>query len=201
MASRSPVDDVIEREVVLPHPIERVWAALTDPVELAQWFGDGAVVDLRPGGAVLFTWGDDRSAGVVEVVDEPHRFSFWWTAGLGDTLTEANRTLVEFTLEEVDLADTDVADASDLRGVGGSTGTEADVAPQRAGATRLRVEERGFARLADGAERHADNTEGWRHELTELAAHLDAASADARHRDVANRDAAAHDARDPDAGR
>jgi uncharacterized protein YndB with AHSA1/START domain len=180
MASRSPVDDVTEREVVLPHPIERVWAALTDPVELVQWFGDGAVVDLRPGGAVLFAWGDDRSAGVVEVVDEPHRFSFWWTAGLGDTLTEANRTLVEFTLEEVELA-------------------EADVAPQRAGATRLRVVERGFAALADGAERHADNTEGWRHELAELAAHLDAASTDARHRDAADRDAA-HDSRDRDAG-
>lgn len=162
MVSRPPVDDVIEREVVLAHPIERVWAALTDPVELSQWFGDGAVLDLRPGGAVLFTWGDDRSAGLVEVVDEPHRFSFWWTAGLGDTLSEANRTLVEFTLEAVDGA---TAPA-------GAAGGAAEL--QRATATRLRVVERGFAALADGPARHADNTEGWRHELTELAAHLDA---------------------------
>lgn len=169
MASRSHVDDVIEREVVLPHPIERVWAALTDPVELAQWFGDGAVVDLRPGGAVLFAWGDDRSAGVVEVVDEPHRFSFWWTAGLGDTLTEANRTLVEFTLDPVHAAVGPEAMDSHGRGAPDASGSAA---------TRLRVVERGFAALADGPERHADNTEGWRHELAELAAHLDATGGD-----------------------
>ncbi|MPY93792.1 MAG: ATPase [Acidimicrobiia bacterium] len=139
----TPVPDTIERVLVLPHAVERVWAAITDPHELAGWFGDTAEVDLRPGGAALFTWGGrDRSAAVVEVVDPPRRFAFWWTAGVGEAVGPENRTLVEFTLEPVD------------------------------GGTRLRLVESGFAALAHGLDQHRDNTEGWATELGHLEAYL-----------------------------
>jgi uncharacterized protein YndB with AHSA1/START domain len=139
------VPDTIEREMVLAHPVERVWRAITDPTELASWFGDSARLDLRPGGDGMFTWSDDMSAAVVEVVEPPRRFAFWWTAGIGDTVTPENRTLVDFTLDAVD------------------------------GGTRLRLVESGFAALANGAEQRDGNVEGWTIELGDLAAHLDAA--------------------------
>ena len=55
------VPDSIEREVILPVPPARVWAALTRPDQLSAWFGTQATIDLRPGGEVIFTW--DGSTG------------------------------------------------------------------------------------------------------------------------------------------
>ena len=43
--------DSIEREITVAGPIDRVWQALTDADELAQWFGDSAELQLVPGGA------------------------------------------------------------------------------------------------------------------------------------------------------
>jgi uncharacterized protein YndB with AHSA1/START domain len=39
----------------LPHGVERVWLALTEPAELAGWLAE-ADLDLRPGGAVQLRW-------------------------------------------------------------------------------------------------------------------------------------------------
>lgn len=141
----TPIPDTIERELVLPHSVERVWAALTEPDQIARWFGDTAELDLVPGGAGLFTWGDtDRSAVVVETVEPPRRFAFWWNSGSGDRVEPGNRTLVDFTLE-----------------------------PDGDG-TRLRLLESGFASLDDPARQHAANSDGWTVELAELEAYLGA---------------------------
>jgi uncharacterized protein YndB with AHSA1/START domain len=44
--------------------------ALTDPSELEQWFVNKAEVDLRPGGALKFTWREHEVAeGVFLLVD------------------------------------------------------------------------------------------------------------------------------------
>ena len=140
--------DRIERTVELAHPPERVWAALTTAEGLGAWFGDEAVIDLRPGGAASMRWsGEGYTARMrVERVEEPVVFGFTWQIfGLpGD---DPRRTYVEFTLE-------------------------------RAGAgTRLTVTESGFAQLPDDRYREAydGNTDGWAKELGELAAYLDAA--------------------------
>jgi uncharacterized protein YndB with AHSA1/START domain len=42
-------------ERVLSHPVERVWAALTQPGELGGWWGD-AELDLREGGEFVMRW-------------------------------------------------------------------------------------------------------------------------------------------------
>jgi uncharacterized protein YndB with AHSA1/START domain len=140
----SRIADTIEREVVLAHPIERVWEVLTEPAHLAQWFGDSATIDLRPGGAALFTWGDDRSAAIVDVVEPPRRFAFWWTSGTGDRVTVDNRTYVEFTL-------TPTGDGRH---------------------TRLQLIESGFTALAHGDKQRVENTRGWTIELADLQAYL-----------------------------
>ena len=91
------MDKVVRREVVLPAPRDEVWEALTDPGRLAEWFANEVELDPRPGGEGVFRWpdGEERRA-VVEVVEEPHRFSFDWSSD-----DDADCTSVNFTLEEV----------------------------------------------------------------------------------------------------
>ena len=37
-----------------PHPIDKVWRAVTTPEHLGQWFPSPVELDLRPGGAMRF---------------------------------------------------------------------------------------------------------------------------------------------------
>ena len=142
-----PFPDRIERIVELPHPPSMVWAALTTAEGLAAWFGNQAGIDLRPGGPAWMKWTDGAAADMrVERVEEPAVFGFTWRIyGLPED--DPRRTYVEFTLEPTD------------------TGT------------RLTVVESGFAQLPEDSYRKAydGNSQGWKSELGELAAYLDAA--------------------------
>ena len=82
----------VRREVVLPAGREEVWAALTEPERLAEWFANEVELDARPGGAGLFRWsdGDERHA-VVELVEPEERLELAWD----------DDAHVEFTLEDV----------------------------------------------------------------------------------------------------
>ncbi|MFJ9212013.1 SRPBCC family protein [Streptomyces sp. NPDC102264] len=65
----------------LPHPPERVWAAITEPAALAQWFPSEVTVDLTPGGAMGFHFpgvSGPGMTGTVTDVDEPRLFAFTW---------------------------------------------------------------------------------------------------------------------------
>ncbi len=68
---------VFERH--LPHPVQAVWPAVTEPARLAQWFPCEVEVDLRAGGAMSFRFPDGSELGghVVEL-DPPHRLAFRW---------------------------------------------------------------------------------------------------------------------------
>lgn len=70
----------VERDY--PHPIEKVWRAVTAPEHLGQWFPSPVEVDLRPGGEMRFgaSGGGPGAAGVVEAVDPPRRLAFTWGA-------------------------------------------------------------------------------------------------------------------------
>jgi len=139
--------DRIERTVELAHPPGAVWTALTTAAGLGTWFGNEAVIDLRPGGAARMRWSHGYAVDMrVERVEEPVVFGFTWQIyGLPED--DPRRTYVEFTLE-----------------------------PAGAG-TRLTVVETGFAQLPEDVYRKAfdGNTQGWASELAELAAYLDAA--------------------------
>ena len=142
-----PVDvpDTIEREVILPVPPARVWAALTQADQLGAWFGTQARIDLRPGGEVVFTWDGSTgprgtSRGVIETVEPPTRLVFRWQSVADDVPL----TRVEFTLE-----------------------------PHAQG-TRLFVVESGFASLPPELRTRESHVEGWQRELGELAQYLTA---------------------------
>jgi uncharacterized protein YndB with AHSA1/START domain len=135
--------DRIEREIVIGAPPQRVWQVLTQAEHISGWFGDATEIDLRPGGAIVFTWSKYGSHhGVVERVEPPRFFSYRWARPAGEPAAEGNSTLVEFTLS-----------------------------PDGAG-TRLRVVETGFASLAVTEEERGvavkENIEGWIAELGEL---------------------------------
>jgi uncharacterized protein YndB with AHSA1/START domain len=52
---------LIRFERVLRYPVEEVWAALTEPKRLADWwppFATDVTVDLREGGSMKFDWPD-----------------------------------------------------------------------------------------------------------------------------------------------
>jgi uncharacterized protein YndB with AHSA1/START domain len=56
------MNDVIEQEVRIEAPIERVRQVITDPAHVARWFGNSAQLDHRPGGPLRFGWdGTSRS--------------------------------------------------------------------------------------------------------------------------------------------
>ena len=139
--------DRIERTVQIAHPPGKVWAALTTAEGLGGWFGDQAVIDLRPGGLARMSWKHGFTVEMrIERVEEPAVFGYTWQiTGLPED--DPRRTYVEFTLE-----------------------------PAGAG-TRLTVVESGFAQVSEDVHRKAfeGNTEGWASELGELASYLDAA--------------------------
>lgn len=136
--------DRIERTIDIESPRTEVWAALTTDAGLGTWFGNGASVDLRPGGIAHVRWDDGPTADLrIERIDEPVAFGFTWRIdGMPDD--DPRRTYVEFTLAEA------------------------------GGGTRLTVVETGFAQLPDDAYRsgYDSHTEGWGRELGELVDYL-----------------------------
>ncbi len=65
----------IEYVRVYPHPIARVWRAITDPKEFAVWFIRGRL-ELNVGGAYEFETGDDGFKGVVLALEAPRYIRF-----------------------------------------------------------------------------------------------------------------------------
>jgi uncharacterized protein YndB with AHSA1/START domain len=63
-----------------PHPIEKVWRAVTSPDHLSQWFPSPVDIDLRPGGSMTFgTFGGTPPAtGTIEAIEAPRTLSFTW---------------------------------------------------------------------------------------------------------------------------
>ena len=87
----------IEREVLLPVPVEEAWEAVTEPAELEEWLADEVQIDLEEGGAARFRWDDgSERSGTVELVAEPVRLVFRWED------PETGASFVELTLIPVD---------------------------------------------------------------------------------------------------
>jgi uncharacterized protein YndB with AHSA1/START domain len=85
--------DSIEREIVIAAPPERVYAIVSEPEHIAQWFGDAGAE--RHGDVITVRWASDSSAELrVVKEDPPHAFSYRW-----DSTVRVGDTLVEFTFE------------------------------------------------------------------------------------------------------
>ena len=123
--------DAIERTLELRASPERVWRALTDPVELGRWFGNEAQLDLRPGGEGWFGWErHGKFAARVEEADAPNRLSWRWARDRDTPVDSGASTLVEWRLER-----------------------------RPDGGTRLHLRESGFERAEDRAENEEGWTE------------------------------------------
>ena len=79
-------DRRVEHEAVYPHPPERVWRALVDPSELAQWL---MPTDFAPevGRSFELETGDEIGIirGEVVEIDEPRLLRCRWSGVFGDT--------------------------------------------------------------------------------------------------------------------
>ena len=69
-------------ERVLPGPVERVWAHLTDCSSLPGWYSDDSAIEPREGGAVRLMGGHVR--GVVTQWTPHRKFAHTWNVFDGD---------------------------------------------------------------------------------------------------------------------
>ena len=144
-----PIPNTITRTLDLPHPQEQVWRALTTLDGITGWFGSHAHGEVAPGHDVEVRWeqyDDGQATLAVKVVEPMSVFAFCWGIS-GAPEGDPRRTYVEFALEATPSG------------------------------TRLTVTESGFAQLPDEwlEPSYQGNIEGWRAELDELVAFLDAA--------------------------
>jgi uncharacterized protein YndB with AHSA1/START domain len=147
----STMSNRYEREEFIAAPLARVWAAISEPAQLKEWFAE-PTYPLTPGGeGTLHFRFDDGSEATppVQVVatEPPHRFAFRWRSHSADpakSVADQANTLVEITLAE-----------------------EAD-------GTRVRIVESGFEALPDdvGATALRENTQGWDEVLRNLVTYV-----------------------------
>ena len=68
----------VQRSVVLPAPIERVWAALTDAGQLSAWLGGEVDVDPFPGGQILVRDDGRLRRGVIVDLEPLRHLEIRW---------------------------------------------------------------------------------------------------------------------------
>jgi uncharacterized protein YndB with AHSA1/START domain len=99
----------VERQTVVKAPIERVYAALTDPSLFPTWGPERVDGKIAPGERPILDFGASGKAAIyVVAVEPPSFFAYRWVQGvtdpkvlLGDPLKGPN-TLVEFHLETIE---------------------------------------------------------------------------------------------------
>jgi uncharacterized protein YndB with AHSA1/START domain len=93
----------VERDRYLESPTDEVWAALTDPDELEQWFANEVELDPTPGGRASFRWanGEQREA-VVEAIEAQRRLVLRWLDDDGLVWLELEPTGTGTTLHIVE---------------------------------------------------------------------------------------------------
>lgn len=89
----------IDKKLELEQSPETVWAALTDPAQVASWFGETAEFGAELGGEGYFGWeSHGRFAMRIEDFDPPHRLTWRWGREANKPLNETHSTIVEWTL-------------------------------------------------------------------------------------------------------
>ena len=139
----------VRRTIRIDAPIEKVWAAVTEPDHISRWFGRAAFDGTGVGALGTLTWDDHGSIPIrIEAVEAPRLISYRWSNddALGtfpENLDEAHSTVFTFTLEPIDEG------------------------------TLLTVVETGFENTSDAAANLEDHRGGWDAELDKLVALLE----------------------------
>lgn len=98
------MQDVIEREITINAPQERVYDSIANPKKVIKWFPESIEGVYKKGEQPIFGFGDHGRNQVYITAAQPHKyFAFRWVPGatnfLGDVRSVPN-TLVEFRIEE-----------------------------------------------------------------------------------------------------
>lgn len=139
----------VRRSIRIAADQAKVWATITQPDLISQWFGRADFDGTAEGAVGTLTWDGRGSLPVrIEAIDEPHSISYRWNnddaSGLiPDALDEPTSTVFIFTLEPVD------------------------------GATLLTVVETGFENTSDPVANLGYHRSGWTSELDKLVALLE----------------------------
>ena len=150
MSERSRiVGHTIRRTITITVPRERVWAAITEPELISQWFGDETQLTAFEVGATgRFDWeGYGNFPFEITEIEPQTAFAYRWSGIPAESLMSDDSTLVRFTLA-------DVADGTEITVV--ESGFE--LLPGKTLYRRTRLEQ---------------NRDGWDIELDELAALLE----------------------------
>jgi uncharacterized protein YndB with AHSA1/START domain len=143
--------DRIEQHVLLPNPQSRVWRALSESTQFAEWFGikfDGTfTVGKSTFGKITIKGQEVTFEFAIVAIEPEHRFAFRWHPYAIDANVDYSNepmTLVDFTLESVD------------------------------GGTMLKVVESGFDRIPASrrVEAFQMNTNGWTGQMKRIAKYL-----------------------------
>ncbi|HWI53590.1 MAG TPA: SRPBCC domain-containing protein [Symbiobacteriaceae bacterium] len=72
---------MIRFERHLKHPVEKVWAAITQPSQLAEWLAD-ADIEYTPGGKIQLRFSNTGSVmnGIVTHCEPPRLFAYLWNS-------------------------------------------------------------------------------------------------------------------------
>jgi uncharacterized protein YndB with AHSA1/START domain len=136
----------VRRTIRIAAPLEKVWAAVTEPEHISRWFGRTVLDGTGPGATGTMTFEGYGAVPIrVEAIDAPRAVTYRWgnddaRGKLEETVDEGTSTVFTFTLEPV----TD--------------------------GTQLTVVETGFDRTSDPAANMAAHQEGWVSELDKLVA-------------------------------
>jgi uncharacterized protein YndB with AHSA1/START domain len=140
------IDDeafAVRRTIHIAAAVPRVWAAVTEPEHVSEWFGRVDLDGRGSGAEGSLTFPGRRLPLRVDAIDEPRSITYLWNNddALGEPpaeFDEETATSFTFTLEAVE------------------------------GGTRLTVVETGFERTSDAAANMASHRAGWTIELDKL---------------------------------
>lgn len=99
------MQDIIQREITIKAPKERIYSAITDPELVVKWFPETLEGVYEVGARPIFGFGEHgRNQVYIEAAKPCDYFAYRWVPGsnhfLGDVLKVAN-TLVEFRIDQL----------------------------------------------------------------------------------------------------
>jgi uncharacterized protein YndB with AHSA1/START domain len=113
---RGPDGGILRFDRLLAFPIDEVWAAITEPERLADWwppFAADITVDLREGGMIVFTWPDTDfptleftivRLKVPKLLEHTHTSPGFWMRWELEATADGTRLLATYFIPDLDMA-------------------------------------------------------------------------------------------------
>ncbi|HJN51408.1 MAG: SRPBCC domain-containing protein [Pseudomonadales bacterium] len=88
----------VEVTRLFPFAIQDVWEAITEPENVAQWFGE-LTIDQTEGGRIKLGFGKTEVTGSIKTFMPPHVFPYTWEQG-GESTSLVQVDLIETAADE-----------------------------------------------------------------------------------------------------